>query len=70
MRISITEVEIVNDDESLTEISKQEKAEMFPEVEILMQKINEVIEMSPEEEDYEVSRSSKSRTKGRIPEQE
>ena len=43
---------------------------MFPEVEILMQKINEVIEMSPEEEVYEVSRSSKSRTKGRIPEQE
>ena len=61
--ISTTEVEIVNDDESVTSISGEEEADMFPEGEIFIQDINDVIGMLPEYKDDEVLSSAKSRTK-------
>ena len=44
---STPEVEIVNYGESVTFISKEEDAQMFPEGVIFVQEINEVIEMFP-----------------------
>ena len=48
--ISIAELENVNDGESVTSISWEEEAEMFPEGARFMKYINEVIKMFPEEQ--------------------
>ena len=50
--ISTTEVEILNDDKSVTLISKEEGADMFPEGAKFVQDNNDVVEMSPEEKDH------------------
>ena len=54
------EVEIENDDESITQISKEEEAELFLDGARFMQDINEVIKISPEQKNDEVLRSTES----------
>ena len=56
--ISTPEVEIENDDKTITSISKEQEAEMFPLGAIFMQEINEVINIFPEEKYGEVLRSA------------
>ena len=53
---STPEVEISNDDKSVTSICEEKKVEIFPEGAKFMQDIDEVIDMFPEEKDVEVLR--------------
>ena len=56
--LSTPEVEIPNDEKSVTSIIKEEETEMFPEGSISVQDIKEVVEIFPEQKDSGVLKSS------------